>query len=395
MKILHVTNSFKPAWETGGTCRVAYEISKRMADRGHDVTVFTTDRASERLSVPKNTPVVVDGVEVYYFRNLSNALAARNVPLPYCLPVVASELIQDFDIIHIHEHRSVLAAITSMQASIHGIPYVLQAHGSVLPIFQKKKLKRLYDRWLGYRILKGARKVIALTETERKSYLSMGIAADRIVLLPNGVDISEYERLPPKGLFKAKYGIEADLKIVLYLGRMNISKGIALLIEAFEGMSSNLDDARLMIVGPDNGERDSLSSLVQSLHLDGTVAFTGFVSDNDRRNALVDSEVLVIPRFLGFPLTFLEACMCGTPIVTTRGGDELDWIDNQVGLVVDYDSRQLREAIVRILSDRNLRNRFGEQGRRMAMERFDWQNIVAQLETVYKSSMQRENVDGQ
>jgi glycosyltransferase involved in cell wall biosynthesis len=308
---------------------------------------------------------------------------------------VASALIKDFDIIHIHEHRSVLAAITSMQASIHGIPYVLQAHGSVLPIFQKRKLKRLYDRLLGYEILKGARKVIALTETERKSYLSMGIAADRIVLVPNGVDMSEYERLPSKGLFKTKYGIGDDSKIVLYLGRMNMTKGIDLLIKAFGGKSSNLDDARLMIVGPDNGERDSLLRLVQSLHLDGRVVFTGFVSDNDRRSGLVDSDVLVIPRFLGFPLAFLEACICGTPIVTTRGGDELDWIDNQVGFVVDYDSRQLREAIIRILSDRNLRSRFGEQGRRLAIKRFDWQNIVAQLETVYRSSMQRENVDDQ
>lgn len=43
MKILHVTNFFKPSWESGGPARVVYEISKKLVEMGHEVTVYTTD----------------------------------------------------------------------------------------------------------------------------------------------------------------------------------------------------------------------------------------------------------------------------------------------------------------------------------------------------------------
>ena len=60
MKILHVTNFFKPSWDSGGPARVAYEITKKLVDDGHDVTVYTTDGYRSRLNIEKNKPVNVE-----------------------------------------------------------------------------------------------------------------------------------------------------------------------------------------------------------------------------------------------------------------------------------------------------------------------------------------------
>ena len=113
MKILQVTNFFKPSWEAGGPPRVVYEISKKLVERGHEVTVYTTDGFKYRLNVEKNKPIDVDGIRVYYFRNLSSYLTRKWIlPILYYLPMIAKKEIKEFDIIHIHEYRTFLAIIT-------------------------------------------------------------------------------------------------------------------------------------------------------------------------------------------------------------------------------------------------------------------------------------------
>ena len=60
------------------------------------------------------------------------------------------------------------------------------------------------------------------------------------------------------------------------------------------------------------------------------------MSEKEKITIFVDADVFVTPSFSGFPVTFLEACACSTPIITTNKGDELDWIHNKVGYVVEY-----------------------------------------------------------
>ena len=72
MRILYVSSFFKPSWESGGITRASYEIAKKLVERGHEVTVYTTDGFKSRLPVETNKPVYVDGIRVYYFKNLSS-----------------------------------------------------------------------------------------------------------------------------------------------------------------------------------------------------------------------------------------------------------------------------------------------------------------------------------
>ena len=141
MKILQVASFFKPSWEAGGTVRVCYEISKKLVERGHKVTVYTTDGFKYRLKVRKNRPVHIDGITVYYFRNISSFLAAKNICLPYFLPHIAKKELNKFDIIHMHTFRGPIATPVFYYAKRYNVPYIIQPHGS-LKITTKKELKK-------------------------------------------------------------------------------------------------------------------------------------------------------------------------------------------------------------------------------------------------------------
>lgn len=378
MKILHVIPYFTP--KRGGDVNVCYNLSKQLAESGHEVTILTTNFEFDKEYVKS-----LKNVEVISFNCIANfSLLLYSPEMKKWL----GENIKYFDVIHLHTYRSYQNNIVHKYSKKYNVPYVLQAHGSVLPFFAKKRLKKLYDLVWGYRILKDAFKVVALTKTEAEQYKKMSVDENRIGIVPNGINLSEYENLPDDGIFKNKYGIKNNEKIVLYLGRVHKSKGIDLLVDAFFDISKELNDIRLVIIGPNDGYQQYLLERLQKLEIEDKILFTGFVTDEDKIAAFADADVFITPRFSGFPITFLEACACGTPIITTNYGDKLDWIHGKTGYMVQYDKEQLCDAMFKMLSDEELRQRFGGEGRRLVKEKFGWDEIVKQMGRVYGESVQ-------
>ena len=386
MKILHVINFFKPSWESGGPARVAYGFSKKLIARGHEVTVYTTDGFKSKLDVEKNKPVDVDGIKTYYFKNLSSYLVRRMIlPIPFYSPIIAKREIKNFDIIHIHEYGTLLSVIVHHYAKKHGIPYIFQAHGSLPNINEKMSLKKLYNIFYGYKILKNASKVIALTKTEVKQYKKIGVDENKIEIVPNGIDFSEYSKLPNKGKFREKYSIRDDEKMILYLGRIHQIKGIDLLVEAFADLTKELDTVRLVVVGPDDGYLSTLKKQINDLGVSDKILFTGpLYNKRDKLEAYVDADVYVLSSiYETFPVTVLEAWACGVPVIVTDKCSIANIID-KVGCVVEFDKDQLRDGITKILCDEDLRRRFGEGGRRLVKEQFDLDGVVGRLEQIYE-----------
>ena len=160
MKILEVSLYYKPLWNAGGPARIVYELSTHLAKDGHKVTVFTTnyrDHEEACNSVDIDKPCIVDGILVYYFNNHKNLLKSNVfIPLPISALSVASSSVGTYDVIHIHEHRTLLAIIVSHYAIKNKIPYVVQAHGSVLPFYKKISAKKIFDFLWGAKILRNA-----------------------------------------------------------------------------------------------------------------------------------------------------------------------------------------------------------------------------------------------
>ena len=375
MKILQIIPFFTPA--RGGSVTAPYNLSKHLTKRGHEVTIFTTDFELDEEYIKS-----LDGVRVVPFHCIAN------IGLMLISPTMKKQLkkeIKNFDVIHMHNFRSYQNNIVHHYAKKYRVPYILQAHGSILPFFQKQRLKKLYDWVWGYRILKDASKVIALTKVEAEQYKKMGVEEDKIKIVPNGIDLSEYDNLPETGEFRRKYSIGNDEKVILYLGRIHKIKGIDLLVKAFTDLIKELDDVRLVIAGPDDGFLSTLEGQIEDLNVGTKILFTGPLYDGDKLEAYVDADVYVLPSVYEiFGITVIEACACGMPVIVTDRCGIADVVDGRAGCVIGYDKDQLRDMISKVLSDEGLRMRFGAEGKRLVGKEFGWDKVVMKIENIYK-----------
>lgn len=367
----------------GGDVKVCSNLARELVNKGHKVTILTTNFDTDDNYLNHINKVKSQGVNVISFKSL------MNIGLFIYSPSMKKWLdkeISNYDIIHLHTFRAYQNNLIYNYSKKYNIPYILQSHGYVLPFYNKQNLKKIYDYFWGKKILKDASSSIALNDTEKSEYVEMGASEDKIKIVPNGINLSEYNSLPKKGLFKNRYDIEENERIILYLGRIHKLKGIELLLNAYADVLKDLNNTKLVIVGPDDGFLDSLISSVKDLNINKNVIFTGPLFDNDKMEAYVDAEIFVTPIFSGFPMTFLEACACSLPIITTEKGDKLDWINNNVGLVVKYDKNAIREAINLFITNKKLREKYSENCKTTIKE-FQWDEVIEKLENIYFKSI--------
>ena len=324
MRIAFVVPYFYPALGYGGTPRLAYEMALAIRKRGCEISVFTTDSVGpDRIpgqAIENIEREGLDGVQVRYYRNLSNALAYRQrVFLPIRFFRDAESLLAKYDVVHVHDLRSFLAVVAHRAAHRLGIPYVLSPHGG-LPHLGKEAAKTIFDRLWGRTILRDAAAICAISRLEEADAKRLGIESRRICTFPAAINPVDYQDLPVRGAFASQFGIQ-NRRIALFLGRLHWVKGADVLIEAVSRLTE-LNDLQVVLAGPDDGAGNQLRALVKAKGLEDKVMFVGFLDQKQKLSALVDSDIVVIPsRREGFPLSLLEAFACEKPVVLTSACD--------------------------------------------------------------------------
>ncbi len=386
MKILQVFDLFSLP-HGGGTVDILYRLSRALAEKEHEVVIYTSDFELDQEYIDS-----LPGVKVQPFHSW------LNLPGVYLTPGLigqVSQSLKDFDIIHLHCFRSFQNIVIHHYAMKFGVPYVLQAHGSLPRIMMKQRLKQMYDILWGDKLLRDAARVIAVTRTEAEQYKSIGVSQEKIEVVPHGIDLSEFDNLPERGEFRAKYGLGTDDKIILSLGRIHKIKGLDLLVRAFAGLSKLLHGVKLVVVGSDDGYLISLKKLVGDLGIGDKTFFTGPLYGREKLKAYVDADVYVLPSVYEiFGMTLLEAFACGTPVIVTDRCGLADVIDREVGLVVSYDKEPLQHALLQMLEDDKMRLQFGEKGRLLVREKFSCERTVNRIEAIYQAVLTKDSVVG-
>jgi glycosyltransferase involved in cell wall biosynthesis len=381
MKILQVCNYFSP--EHGGTAVSPFRLSLELAKKGHDITIFTSDYKISKDWLEKASK---SNIKVHAFKTWINITGFQVTPSLF----FTGKIIKSFQIIHMHNYRTLQNIIVYHYAKKYHIPYIVQARGSLTTFFQKGLLKRIFDIIWGNRILRDAVKLIALTKDEAKQYVQMGTKEEKVTILPNGINVSEFENLPEKGVFRKQWQIHVNEKVILFLARINKIKGLDILLKAFYQLVKNNPEVKLVIAGPDDGYLSRVQSLIQSLGIQNLVILTGPVYGNDKLSAYVDADVYVLPSYYEiFGNTVIEALACGTPvIVTDRCGTAESINEENAGLVVTHDSQQLGSALASILA-KNEREKcsMGKKGIALVKNKYNWRNIVNELEMIYERSI--------
>jgi len=185
-------------------------------------------------------------------------------------------------------------------------------------------------------------------------------------------------------MFKNKYNIKKDTKIILYIGRIHKSKRIDLLIKAYSKIHNILDDSLLIISGFDDGYIENINQLIKSLNLDNRILLLEPISDEEKLMAYRDAYVFVTPAYSGFPMTFLEVGAIGTPIITTTLGDKINWIDNQAGIVSKPKVECLSQALINIFRNENRHYLYSRNSREIINSDFGIESVVDKLERTYR-----------
>ena len=389
MRILQVVPWFSTGRAASGYVQAVYNISRELVKRGHEVEVYTSNFLGGKRKV-RNCSITIDQIKVSYFNYIMRHYTFFLTP---SMISVARINLKKFDVVHIHDFRSFQSIVTHYYARKYCVPYVLQAHGSIPRVDAWRRLKWIYDVFFGYKLLKDAARVIALSKIEAEQYKHMGVLEEKIIIIPNGIDLSECAELPPKGSFKKKFGISEDRKIILYLGRIHKIKGIDVLVKAYAHLKNemNVNDAVLVVAGPDDGFLNEVKFLVYNLGIADSVLFTGPLYGRDKLGAFVDSEVYVLPsRYETFPMTILEAYACGKPIVASRvGGLKYLVIDGETGLLFEPGNvEQLAKSIFNILNS-NVAKEMGLKGKNFVRETFTIEKVVERLEKVYEEVVEK------
>jgi teichuronic acid biosynthesis glycosyltransferase TuaC len=257
-----------------------------------------------------------DGVEVYHPRYLMPPkVGMMFYGLLMLLAVLTTvKRIQkdfEFDLIDAHYvYPDGFAAV--LLGVLFRKPVIVSARGSDISLYSTFPLIR---KLLQYTLHK-TNKIIAVCQALKDAIVSLGIPEEKIVVVPNGVDLAKFYRLP-KDEARKRLGLPADKKIILSVGGLIPRKGFDLLIQALNMMmiESNMTNLHLIIVG-EGPSREDLTKLARSLGRSDAVQFTGAIPHENLYlwYSAADCFCLASSRE-GWPNVILESLACGTPVV--------------------------------------------------------------------------------
>lgn len=388
MKILHVTNFFPPAWKAGGVANAVYQIAEEQLKIADQVGVATTTGFME--GKVDNATTHFNG-DLYLFEPISNFATEKAlfpVPRPVHTYQLLSDQIPEYDIVHLHEHRTPLALIVSAIARKYNVPYVLQEHGSLSTDRGKTRFKQLFDVFVGGGIIKNAELHIATSEAEKKEFVTFGIDSTKITTHPIGIRVSDlnYENIPD-GEFRDRFDIAADSLLVMYLGRLNRLKNIGLLMRAFGQTVSDYPTATLAIVGPDYGVKSELEQLARDLSIQDSVVFTGPLYEEDKYSAFKDADIFSLPTtFESFGTTILEAGLMRTAVQVSSAcwiGSDLE--EKNAVVMNNLTVEDYSDGLHSLMASERLRNRLKKNLHHYIHKNYNWSVITKNIFDDYRS----------
>jgi glycosyltransferase involved in cell wall biosynthesis len=226
-----------------------------------------------------------------------------------------------------------------------------------------------------------------VSRAELGQFSRAGIDGERVHLVYNGLDLGEFESLPPRGSFRSEQGL-GERPLVLYLGKLTPRKGVDHLLAAMARRPGG--DAVLVVAGNDMGVETSLRSLAADLEIGDRVRWVGLLDGPRRLAALADADVLVYPSSDEvFGLVPFEGLLCGTPAVVSDdcGCGQLVAQARAGELVRHGDPAGLARAIDSLIRDSARRQRMVQRGRDFVRQHFGWPRIAEQTAAVYEAAL--------
>ncbi|MEA1884582.1 MAG: glycosyltransferase family 4 protein [Thermotogota bacterium] len=286
---------------------------------------------------------------------------------------------EKFNLIHTNDIHS--AQYSVLAARLAGVPSVLHIRNTDLA------------GWLGWKnklIFKIASKIIAISRKVKESLLEIGVAADKIQVIPNAVDLDEFNLDISGKPYRDEIGVADGEFLIGVVGRITPHKGQDIFIQAIPDILNFFPNAKFTIIGEDTTSNGDfiiqLQQLAAELKLETKVYFSAFKANVPQIMKALD--VLVVPSLSEpFGRVVIEAMAAKTPVVASRVGGIPDIIKDGVnGILVPLKNpKAISEAVIRLLSDKDLYYNICQNGRKTVEELFSIPKHVEKVEKLYQS----------
>lgn len=371
MKILNINMSLDPI-TGGGTAERTAQISRALAKAGHECTILTTDIGlnNEQINALKEINII------------DLPCINRRFYLPKFSHKEIAKIVSDADIIHIMGHWTFLNALIYFYARKQNKKYVVCPAGA-LPIFGRPRIiKKLFNLFVGKRIIHNANGHIAITLDEVKQFIPYGVDANGVIIIPNGINPDDF-KVSRTDIFRKKYGL-GEKPFILFVGRLNPIKGPDLLLRAFSNTKEIIKDYHLVFVGPDGGMLSELIKMSAQFNIDERVHFLGYLGGESKSEAYHAAELLVIPsRQEAMSLVVLEAGAAGTPVLLTDQCGYGEVADICGGKVVPATVEGLQKGLIEILSAPEHLKFMGNNLKHYVSEHYTWESVINKYLSMY------------
>ncbi|MFM9065951.1 MAG: glycosyltransferase [Planctomycetota bacterium] len=269
----------------------------------------------------------------------------------------------------VHAHQQAPYFYSSLSRLGRATPPVLfMEHGRDYPDYPRPK-RKLANRFL----LRRGDHVVAVGECVKRALIdNEGIAADRIQVIYNGVDVRRYDpQRPERQQVRREIGVTEEHQVVMQVARLNRLKDQATALRTMQELSRTHPQLRLVLVG-DGEERAALEQLQRDLGLENSVIFLGTRRDVPRLLQAADCFLLT-SLTEGVALTLIEAMATALPIVATDvGGNSEVVVAEQTGLLVPaQNATATAQAIRRVVDDADWARQLGTRCHQRAWARID------------------------
>ena len=290
------------------------------------------------------------------------------------------------DGLHVHGLWDATSWMASRAARVLGKPYILSAHGMLEPWALKhgRLKKQLYAAAVERDVVRKANCLHALTETEAVQYRQFAGTATPVVVIPNGVTVPAKLYAEP---FLQQFPALRGRRVVLFLARLHVKKGVDLLVKAWARVSKTFPEAVLVIAGPDSGGlRSRLEALVAESGIVSQVVFAGLLSSTMKWSAFAAAECMVLPSHSeGLSMSVLEAMGAGVPVLLTQQCN-MPWVQQAgAGWLTEPDTDELIASLSHVLSQGSGVNAVaGAAARQKIVGEYSWAAVAERMAEVYR-----------
>ncbi len=371
MKVLMLAWEFPPNI-VGGLGRHSYNLVKALNSLGIHVELFLP-RGKYTIIPGVDYIILPEEIKFSVYSNVHNLSVAYLDLLErvraYTDAAVMSALTKDFDIIHANDWLTALAGIKVKELT--GKKLIVTIHSTEYTRTIGHPWKFIED--IERMAVQKADVVVTVSEYSKNMISRLyNISPDKIKVIYNAIDQNEY----------SKHRLNANSKLVLYVGRLSPQKGVDHLIRAFKLVSENDKDAILGIAG-EGPELGKLIDLTIDLDLQGRVIFFGRVSEEELHLLYSIASVFVMPSVSEpFGITALEAIASRVPtIISIESG--VSEVVNNTFKVNFWDSYQMADIILGILNYNDVGDELSKNAS-AEIKKLTWENSARQFIDLYK-----------